>query len=118
GLICGTSAGAAAMPDTMLIGGPGNHAADVATVAMAPGMGFLAGLVVDSHFAERGRMGRLLAAVAQNPSHLGIGIDEDTAISVTVKRSSAMFRVLGSGAVHVVDGTHIDHSDFGSDVGD
>ncbi len=117
-VICGTSAGAAAMPDTMLIGGPGNRAADVSTVAMAPGMGLLSGLVLDSHFAERGRMGRILAAVAQNPSHLGIGIDEDTAIIVTTKRTGASFRVLGTGAVHVVDGTHIDHADFGDNLGD
>ena len=49
---------------------------------MAPGLGLLKGVVVDSHFAERGRLGRLLGAVAQNPRNVGVGIDEDTAIVV------------------------------------
>jgi cyanophycinase len=58
-------------------------------------------VVIDSHFAERGRMGRLLGAVAQNPRNIGLGINEDTAIVVS---GDERFEVIGSGAVYVVDG--------------
>jgi len=105
--IAGTSAGAAAMSETMLISGPGDQSNEISTLGMAPGLGFLSGVVVDSHFAERGRFGRLLGAVAQNPKNLGLGIDEDTAIFVEREEH---FRVLGSGAVYVVDGTGVSYS--------
>lgn len=106
--IVGTSAGAAAMSETMLIGGPTNNSC-LATLAMAPGLGLLEGVVVDSHFAERGRFGRLMGAVAQNPHNLGIGIDEDTAIHVT---NDEEFVVLGSGAVYVIDGSAIRYTNL------
>lgn len=101
--IVGTSAGAAAMSETMLIGGPTNQSR-LTSLSMAPGLGLLPGVIVDSHFAERGRFGRLIGAVAQNPHNLGIGIDEDTAILV---ENDEVFTVLGSGAVYVIDGTGI-----------
>jgi cyanophycinase len=104
--IAGTSAGAAAMPDTMLIAGPGDESNRISALGMAPGLGFIEGVVIDSHFAQRGRMGRLLGAIAQNPRNLGLGIDEDTAILV----EGDLFRVIGTGAVYVVDGTHIGYS--------
>jgi cyanophycinase len=65
GTVAGTSAGAAAMPQTMLVSGSGGSAAAISGLGMAPGLGLLDGVVVDSHFAERGRMGRLLGAVAR-----------------------------------------------------
>ncbi len=105
--IAGTSAGAAAMSETMLIGGPGDESNRVSALGMAPGLGLMHDAVFDSHFAERGRFGRLLGAVAQNPRNLGIGIDEDTAI--VVERGET-FHVLGSGAVYVFDGTEIPYS--------
>ena len=105
--IAGTSAGAAAMSETMLIGGAGDESNRVSTLGMAPGLGLMHDVVFDSHFAERGRFGRLLGAVAQNPRNLGIGLDEDTAI--VIERDEA-FRVLGSGAVYVFDGTQIPYS--------
>jgi cyanophycinase len=115
-LICGTSAGAAVMPETMLVRGPSDTSGELSSIAMAPGLGFLQDVVIDSHFAERGRMGRLISAVAQNPSNLGLGIDEDTAIAVEEegddKRS---FTVIGRGAVYVLDGTHVTYSSL-SDV--
>jgi cyanophycinase len=106
GTIVGTSAGAAAMPQTMLIGGVSDSSNRISALSMAPGLAFLADVVIDSHFAERGRMGRLLGAVAQNPRNLGLGIDEDTAIMV----KDSQFEVIGSGAVYVVDGTEILYS--------
>jgi cyanophycinase len=106
-MIVGTSAGAAAMPETMLVGGPSDKSGEVSTLAMAPGLGLISGVAIDSHFAERGRMGRLLGVVAQNPRNLGLGIDEDTAIVV---EGNEQFRVIGSGAVYVVDGAEISYS--------
>jgi cyanophycinase len=105
--IVGTSAGAAAMPETMLVAGPSDTSNEVSGIGMAPGLGLIAGVVIDSHFAERGRMGRLLGAVAQNPKNLGLGIDEDTAIVVMQNQH---IQVLGSGAVYVVDGQAVSYS--------
>lgn len=104
-IIAGTSAGASVMSSTMLVTGDSEHSPRLGdALRLAPGLGFVQDLLVDQHFAERGRIGRLVAAVAQNPATLGVGIDEDTAI--LVDRNDA-FRVLGSGAVYVVDGTSI-----------
>src|SRR3546814_10557581 len=75
---------------------------------MAPGLGFVRDAIIDQHFAERGRIGRLLGAVAQNPRVIGIGIDEDTAILL---RDDAL-EVLGSGAVYIVDGVGVTHSNI------
>src|SRR3954447_23039113 len=105
--IAGTSDGAADMSETMLVSGACDEFVEISAVGMAPGLGFISGVVVDSHFAERGRFGRLLGAVAQNPKNIGLGIDEDTAIIVD---RDERFRVLGSGAVYVVDGTGVSYS--------
>lgn len=107
GMIAGTSAGAAAMPQTMIIGGPSDESNRISALSMASGLGFLPDAVIDSHFAERGRIGRLLGAVAQNPRNLGIGIDEATAILV---ERNEYFTVLGAGAVYVADGSGITYS--------
>jgi cyanophycinase len=66
---------------------------------MAPGLGLLPGVIIDQHFAERGRLTRLVGAVAQNPRMLGVGIDENTAIVVC----GDCFEVMGGGTVYVVD---------------
>jgi cyanophycinase len=68
-------------------------------VRIAPGLEFLPGVLIDMHFAARGRLNRLLSAVAMYPHELGLGIDEDTAILVTGDR----FEVLGTGSVTVID---------------
>lgn len=106
-IIAGTSAGAAAMPATMLVSGAGDESSRISALGMAPGLGLLSQVVIDSHFAERGRIGRLLGAVAQNPKNLGVGIDEDTAIVVEQEKK---LRVIGSGAVYIVDGSTISYS--------
>jgi cyanophycinase len=114
GLIAGTSAGASVMSDTMLVSGPSEETHRVGdSLRMAPGLGLISGVIIDQHFAERGRMGRLLGAVAQNPRILGIGIDEQTAIVV---ENEERFTVLGDGAVYVIDGTGVTHSNITEDA--
>jgi cyanophycinase len=95
------------MTETMLVSGAGDESHRVRSgLALAPGFGLLPSVIVDQHFAQRGRIGRLLGAVAQNPRILGIGLDEDTAILVQRGR----FQVLGSNAVYVVDGSRVTFS--------
>lgn len=109
GLIAGTSAGASVMSDTMLVGGGGNGSARIGdTVRMAPGLSLINEVLIDQHFAERGRVGRLLGAVAQNPRQLGVGIDENTAIVLTDQ--GRRFRVIGEGAVYVINGWDISYA--------
>jgi cyanophycinase len=106
GVIAGTSAGASAMCETMLVKGSSRESHRIGDLRMAPGLGLIQDVIIDQHFAERGRMGRLLGAVAHNPRILGIGIDEDTAICV----EDSVFEVIGSGAVYVVDGQEVTYS--------
>jgi len=98
-MIAGTSAGASVMSETMIIGGQGDTPGED-LIKMAPGLGFLKGVIIDQHFAQRGRIGRLLTAVSLNPSVLGIGIDEDTAIHVSV---SGNISVIGRGTALILD---------------
>ena len=106
-VIAGTSAGASVMSDTMIVDGDSDSAPKKCTLKMAPGLGLIKEVVIDQHFAQRGRIGRLLCAVAQNPYVLGVGIDEDTAIVVNEEGS---FEVIGSQSVTVVDGSTIRYS--------
>jgi cyanophycinase len=102
GTIAGTSAGASVMCETMLVRGEQEMSARLgAPLVMAPGMGFLKSAIVDQHFAQRGRIGRLLGAVAHNPRVLGLGIDENTACIF----ENSHFTVIGENAVYVVDGS-------------
>lgn len=107
-VIGGTSAGAAMMPDIMIIEGESQSTPRVNVVDMGPGMGFLPGIVVDQHFAQRGRLGRLLAALVQQPAVLGLGIDENTAIIV----EGDVFEVVGHGAITVVDESESTHNNL------
>lgn len=107
-VLAGTSAGAAMMSGTMIVGGSDSDArVATACVRTGPGLEFLPGVLIDMHFAERGRLNRLLSAIAMYPHELGLGIDEDTAIEVHGDR----FEVLGSGAVTVIDAGRATHLD-------
>ncbi len=109
GLIAGSSAGASVMSETMMVSGEGDSTYKIESLLkLAPGFGLLRGVLVDQHFSQRGRIGRLLGAIAQNPRMLGIGLDEDSAILVQRSR----FQVLGSNAVHVLDGSRITFSNL------
>ncbi|HSH21212.1 MAG TPA: cyanophycinase, partial [Candidatus Caenarcaniphilales bacterium] len=102
-LIAGTSAGASMLSEIMPVAGHGKESLTIdLTLRMAPGFGFVEGVFIDQHFAERGRLSRMVAAVTQNPRVLGLGIDEDTACIV----EGRSFTVMGSGAVYVVDASN------------
>ena len=92
------------MSDSMIVTGMNDESPRKCTLKMAPGLGLITGVIIDMHFAQRGRIGRLLVGVAENPEILGIGIDEDT--SIIVNRQNVL-RVLGSGAVYIIDGSNI-----------
>jgi len=106
GVVAGTSAGASMMTETMLVRGPSAESYRIGDLHMAPGLGLVRDMIIDQHFAERGRIGRLLGAVAHNPRVLGVGIDEDTAAVLEKGRLT----VLGRAAVYIVDGTEVSHS--------
>ena len=107
-VIGGTSAGAAVMPDVMIVEGDSETNARVETVKMGPGMGFLPGVVIDQHFSQRGRLGRLISALLIQPAVLGFGIDENTAMVVT----GDQFEVIGQGCITVVDESEATHSNI------
>lgn len=104
GIIMGTSAGASVMSTTMVVQGKDNEPARKCTLKMAPGLGFVSGIIIDQHFDQRGRFGRLLCGVAENPDVLGIGIDEDTAVKLY---PDMHFEIIGSNAVTIIDGKTI-----------
>jgi cyanophycinase len=105
-VVAGTSAGATAMSNTMIVQGVAEITPRVGVVEVGPGMEFIAGVLIDQHFAERGRIGRLLSAVAQYPHDLGIGIDENTALVVR----ESICEVIGEGAVTILDAGASSHS--------
>ena len=105
-VVAGTSAGAAAVSSTMITGGADSGTVRRADVRLAPGLGYWRDTVVDTHFAQRGRISRMMVLFAQNPQILGVGLDENTAIDV---RPGERFLVLGEGAAFVFDGA-VTHS--------
>jgi cyanophycinase len=111
--VAGTSSGASVMTEVMMAAGETDESNKVGgALRLAPGLGLLSGVIIDQHFAERGRMGRLLGAVAQNPRLLGMGIDEDTAL---VFKGHVEAAAVGSGAVYIVDGRHITYTNTAED---
>jgi len=98
--IAGTSAGAAIMPEHMISGGRSGGTPTPKSVSLSPGLGLTNSVVIDQHFRQRDRLGRLLAAIAYSPFLTGVGIDENTAIFIDPDNT---FSVEGSGAVTIVD---------------
>jgi cyanophycinase len=107
--VAGTSAGAAIMPEHMIAGGESGSIPRVDMVEMAHGLGLTDRLVIDQHFRQRERLGRLLAAVAANPTAVGIGLDEDTGAFID---ANDLIEVVGSGGVTVVDPTDMEHANL------
>jgi cyanophycinase len=101
-LVGGTSAGASAVSEHMIAFGDERDTPRQGVTASAAGLGLLPDVIVDQHFAQRNRYGRLLSLVARSPRLLGIGVDEDTA---AVVRGGHLLEVVGSGCVFVADGS-------------
>ncbi|MBA2571339.1 MAG: cyanophycinase [Chloroflexi bacterium] len=104
-VIAGTSAGASAMSTHMVAFGASGGTPKQRMVQMAAGLGVLPGVIVDQHFQQRNRLGRLLAIIAQNPSLLGIGVDEDTA---GVVGPDMVMEVIGRRSITIIDGAGSD----------
>ncbi|MEO6696165.1 MAG: cyanophycinase [Ignavibacteria bacterium] len=106
-VLAGSSAGAASMSSTMIVRGEPTVQPLKDSIRLCPGLGILKNIIIDQHFTERGRLNRLITAVAYNPSNLGIGIDENTAIHI---KKSGVLEVLGGGTVTIIDGSHITYN--------
>lgn len=106
----GTSAGAAILSEHMIAFGESGATPRAGLVSLAPGFGLTNRVVIDQHFRQRDRLGRLLAALAYNPFAIGLGLDEDTAAFID---PDDMIHVLGAGAITVVDASSLEHSSMG-----
>lgn len=107
-VVAGTSAGAAAMSDTMIIAGSSLDALVKGELELTSGLDFIAEVIIDTHFTERGRFGRLFQTVTCNPGVIGIGLGEDTAVVIR----KGELEVVGSGLVVIADGTSIEYTDL------
>jgi cyanophycinase len=117
-IVAGTSAGAAAASTNMIYRGQSNEALIKGEVQITAGLGFIDSVIIDTHFVQRGRIGRLFYAVASNPGILGIGLGEDTGLLIT---EGSIMEAIGSGLIILVDGrniveTNIYNVDLGSPI--
>ncbi len=106
-VLAGTSAGAMSMSRAMITGGKSTEALFKGAVKTGQGMGYVPGLIIDSHFIQRGRFGRVMEAVARFPQLLGVGLAEDTGLVIKEGNSC---EVIGSGMVVVVDPSALTHN--------
>jgi len=109
--VAGTSAGAAFLSEHMIAFGDEGATPRAGMVTLAPGLGLTNRVIVDQHFRQRDRLGRLLAALAYNPFAIGLGLDEDTAVFLDDDNA---LEVAGSGAVTVVDPGDVEFSSMGT----
>jgi len=103
-VVAGTSAGASAVATHMMAFGSSGATPKHRMAHVSVGLGLLLNVVVDQHFEQRTRLGRLLAVVAQSPSLIGLGLDEDTAAIIN---ASDVLEVIGRGSVTIVDGANV-----------
>ena len=103
-VVAGTSAGASILSTHMVANGRSGGSPRQRMGQMSAGFGLIDGVLIDQHFRERDRVGRLLTLVAQNPGLLGLGIDEDTAALID---ADGILEVLGRGSVMIIDGAHM-----------
>ncbi len=112
----GTSAGAAILSEHMIAFGAEGATPRAGMATLAPGMGLTNRVVIDQHFRQRDRIGRLLTALSYNPFAIGLGLDEDTAAFID---ADDVVHVLGAGAITVVDAAALEHSSVASaELGD
>lgn len=105
--VAGTSAGAAFIPEHMIAGGQPGLMPRGNMVVLAPGLGLTNKILVDQHFSQRDRLGRLLTALSYNPFITGVGIDEDTAAFLC---PNSVIEVVGSGMLTIIDMSHLSYS--------
>ncbi len=105
--IAGTSAGASIQSSHMVAFGPGGSTPKQRMTQVAAGLGLVENCVIDQHFAQRNRYGRLLMIVSQSPQLLGLGVDEDTAAIISRTEDTQVLRVAGRGSVTIMDGRHM-----------
>lgn len=103
-IYAGTSAGAAAASNNMIYQGSSSEALLKGEVKITSGLGLIDGVIIDTHFVQRGRIGRLFQSVVGNPKVLGIGLGEDTGLLIT---NNNLMEAIGSGLVILVDGREI-----------
>ena len=103
-VVAGTSAGASAVATHMMAFGSSGATPKHRMAHVSVGLGLLVNVVVDQHFEQRTRLGRLLAVVAQSPSLIGLGLDEDTAAVID---ANDILEVIGRGSVTIVDGSDV-----------
>ena len=103
-IYAGTSAGAAAASNNMIYQGSSSEALLKGEVKISSGLGLIDGVIIDTHFVQRGRIGRHFQAVVGNPRILGIGLGEDTGLLITNNKD---MEAIGSGLVILVDGREI-----------
>lgn len=109
--IAGTSAGAAFLSEHMIAFGAEGPSPRANMVTLAPGLGLTNSVIVDQHFRERDRIGRLMTAVGYNPFALGLGLDEDTAAFIG---PDDVLEVAGSGSVSILDPSDLTYSSMDS----
>lgn len=102
--VAGTSAGASILSAHMVAMGASGATPKLRMAQMFAGFGLISNVIIDQHFRQRDRIGRLLALVAGNPGLLGIGIDEDTSVVID---NEGILRVVGRHSVTIVDGSHM-----------
>jgi cyanophycinase len=107
----GTSAGAAILSEHMIAHGEGGATPHAGQSSLAPGLGLTNRVVIDQHFRQRDRLGRLLSALSYNPFAVGLGLDEDTAAFIDPDN---VIHVTGSDAITVVDPSEIEYSSMPS----
>jgi cyanophycinase len=103
-IYAGTSAGAAAASNSMIYQGSSSEALLKGEVKITSGLGLINDVIIDTHFVQRGRIGRLFQAVVGNPKTLGIGLGEDTGLLIT---NGQQMEAIGSGLIILVDGREI-----------
>lgn len=107
GHVAGTSAGASFLSEHMIAFGDDNRTPHAGSVTLAPGLGLTNRVVIDQHFIQRGRLGRLITALAFNPFLIGLGIDEDTAAFISPDQT---VEVEGTGTVTILDSSRLKFS--------
>jgi cyanophycinase len=103
-VVAGTSAGASILSSHMVAFGASGETPKQRMAQMVAGFGLVPELIIDQHFRQRDRIGRLLMFVASNPGLLGVGVDEDTAALIS---GNSVLEVIGRNSVTIVDGTNI-----------